>query len=206
MIFLDVGAHEGQTLEEAVRYDFDRIFAFEPMMPQYLELARKFGDRAECVNVGLGDATERRPVYGSNDNLEASIYPEKDDLDAGAVSECDFWEASMFLRNNIPDGVPVFVKLNCEGSEIPILRNLIASGEIHRITSILVDFDCQHIPGMEDEEARVRRRLEEEGFYDLVTSPDVVPRGHERREEGTYRYTRADEIMCWLKSHGVAER
>jgi hypothetical protein len=34
----------------------------------------------------------------------------------------------------------------------------------------------------------------------------VVPKGHERKAEGTYRYTRADEIMCWLKSHGIAER
>lgn len=35
-IFLDVGAHDGQTLAEVLKpeYRFDRVYAFEPMPAQ----------------------------------------------------------------------------------------------------------------------------------------------------------------------------
>lgn len=204
MIFVDVGAHEGQTLEEAIRYDFDRIYAFEPMPEQFARLSERFGGMAsvELINAGLDGTSGTRAVYGSNADMEASIYPNKADVDAGSVTYCNFLEASDFLAGQYR----IFLKLNCEGAEVPILDNLIDSGVINRVESVLTDFDCQHVPGMEGEEERIRLRLKDHGYFNLVTSADVVPKGHERRAEGTYRYTRRDEIMCWLKSHGVAER
>ncbi len=76
---------------------------------------------------------------------------------------------------------------------------------VARFAETLVDFDAQHVPGMEDAEAGVRERLATAGFDRLTTSAEAVPKGLERRAEGTYRYTRADEIMCWLKANGEAE-
>lgn len=204
MIFVDVGAHEGQTLEEAVRYDFECLYAFEPMPAQFARLSERFGGMAsvELINAGLSGENGTKAVYGSNGDLEASVFPDKADVDPSAVTYCEFIAASDFLG----DKDRVYLKLNCEGAEIQILDDLIDNDLISRVESVLVDFDCQHVPGMEDEEARIRRKLDGAGFYGLLTSADVVPKGRERRAEGTYRYTRRDEIMCWLKSQGVAER
>lgn len=206
MIFIDVGAHDGQTIEEALRYDFSRLYALEPMAAQFANLAR-FGDpRLRLMAAGLADTSGKRPLYGSNDEMEASLYPENENVDSSIVNECMFVEASEFFAENIGPFETTFVKLNCEGAEIEILDNLLDSGEIKKVTSLLVDFDAQHVPGMEDAELKVRKRLLDAGFDRLTTSEEAVPKGHERRLEGTYRYSRADEVMCWLKSHGVAER
>lgn len=206
-VFVDVGAHDGQTIAEALRYDFTRLYALEPMPAQFAHLASRFGDpRLRLLCAGLAERGGRRPMYGSNDALEASLYPDNENVDADIVTECTFIEASEFFADNIGEDEETFVKVNCEGAEIEILANLIASGEIGKATSLLVDFDAHHVSGMEDAEEEIRERLAEIGFDRLVTSADVVPRGLERRTEGTYRYSRADEIMCWLKSHGVAEQ
>jgi FkbM family methyltransferase len=187
-IFLDVGAHDGQTLEEVVRHDFGRIHAFEPMPAQYAALTGLYGDngRVTLHNYGLAAATGWVHVYGNNAAMEASIFPGKADVDETVTARCQMVEASAFFRT-LPAGAEVVVKLNCEGAEVPILYNLCDTNEIHRATNIMVDFDVRKIPGMEGEEGRVLARMAEVGFDRYVLCEDVM-RGD----------THQDRIRAWL--------
>lgn len=161
-IFVDVGAHEGQTIEEVVKpeYGFDIIYALEPMPKQFDTLERNFlGDpRVKARNVGLGAANASVVMYGGNEQLEASIYGDKNDVDENIHTLVKMLDAEDFFRA-LPEG-EVFVNMNCEGAELPILTHLIDSGAIDRIDYLLVDFDIRKIARLADREADLRFGLD----------------------------------------------
>lgn len=173
-IFLDVGAHDGQTLAEVLKpeYRFDRVYAFEPMPAQYENLVVRFTPRSEppelvLCEYGLANSTGSLPIFGTNDEMEASLYAGKADVDRRVVTICAFVQASAWFRATLPpaeDGATVVVKLNCEGAECEILDDLIDSGEIWKITTAAVDFDVRKIPGMEYREGEIVDRLRAIGF------------------------------------------
>ena len=151
-VFLDVGGHDGQTLEEVMRpvYAFDQIYCFEPMPLQFANLTRRFSEVMKCpklllCNYGILDTNGNLPVYGTNSNMGASIYDTKIDIEKGVVTECRFVRASDFFRENVKDGDFVLMKLNCEGSECRIINDLIESKEIWKVTGVMVDFDVRKI-------------------------------------------------------------
>lgn len=190
MIFLDVGSHAGQTLQEVLRpeYHFDTVYAFEPMLTQYKHLIDTFGDpRLVACNYGLLDRTSTLPVYGSNDDMEASVYAEKRDVNADIVTQCEFVEAATFFAENVHG--PAIMKLNCEGSEVLILRNLLDSGELWKLDNVLIDFDVRKVPGQEGAEADILERLGSAGFTKFSLA-DVVMKGE----------THQDRIRNWLHS------
>lgn len=161
-IFVDVGTHEGQTLEEVVKpeYDFDLIFGLEPMPREYRVARRAFlGDpRVKVLNVGLGAATGALVMYGTNDQLEASLFREKNDVNTSAQTAVDIMDARGFFEG-LPEGT-VFVNMNCEGAELPILTRLLDSGSIKRINYLLVDFDIRKIPHLASQEEDLRSGLD----------------------------------------------
>ncbi len=191
-IFLDVGSHDGQTLEEVVRprHGFDLIHAFEPSPGQYDTLTALYGDAPRVVlhNYGLSDATGVVQLFGDNLAMEASIFAAKNDVDERRAEWVQMVEASTFFRT-LPTGATVVVKLNCEGAEVPILLNLADTGAVHRASNIMVDFDVRKIPGMEGEEQRVLARLAEVGFTRYVLCEQVM-RGA----------THQDRIRAWLNT------
>ena len=192
MIFLDIGSHNGQTLEEVTdpKYGFADIIAFEPMPVQFAQLEERFGGNRTVTlcNYGLSDQTAMLSVYGSNAICEASVYPTKADVDQSQVTECRFVEASTFFRAELPvEGETVIVKMNCEGSEVPILNNLIDSGEIWKITAMTFDLDIRRVAGHEHEADALLERLAGIGFDRFQVSGEAFI-------EGTHR----EKIADWL--------
>ena len=64
-IFLDVGAHEGSSLN-AVRdpkYGFGRIYCFEPASGCWPALESVVGNRVTICRFGLWNATREHPLY-----------------------------------------------------------------------------------------------------------------------------------------------
>jgi FkbM family methyltransferase len=201
LIFLDVGAHVGQTVEEVVkpRYGFDQIYAFEPMPVQFRYLSDRFEDdaRVEPRNFGLSDASGVVNLYGSNREMEASIYAEKNDADEHVVTECRMLEASEFI-DTLPDDATIIMKLNCEGAEIPILNNLVNTGRIHRLHNVMIDFDIRKVAGQEHLEKATLKRFGAVGFSRFALCDNVM-RGN----------THQDRIATWLDTLGpivLAER
>ena len=149
MIFLDVGAHNGQTLEEVTKpkWPFRHVYAFEPMHREYEAITRFHSPSCTVLNYGLADFTGTAPIYGSNDHCEASMFPEKVDVDNSVETICRFVRATHFMQT-MPDE-PIIMKMNCEGAEIAILNDLLDSHRIDRISHLTVDFDIRRVPGKE---------------------------------------------------------
>jgi len=198
IVFLDIGAHRGQTLWEVLQpyYAFDRIYAFEPMYKHYNILDHNHGDvdHLEILNFGLADCTKRMSLWGTNRRGAASIYADKPNVDINFEVVCDFVEASLFFRTHLSLADINIVKINCEGAEIPILDNLIDSGEIWKISSASICWDSSKIPGMEGEEERVRQRLADIKFDRHELPPGTTclkGKTHQRR------------IKYWLRKTGL---
>ena len=162
-IFLDVGAHDGETLDVALdpKWGFDRIDSFEPASTR-LKTLRKFRHKRLAIHdFGLSSQTKNTTLYGAG-LLGGSIYSEKNYLDAKATSykeEIKLQSASEWLIKNTSASDEIFLKLNCEGSEADILENLIVEKLIFRVKSIYVDFDIRKVPGQAHRQKEIEDKL-----------------------------------------------
>lgn len=168
-VFLDVGGSTGQTLEEVVkpRYKFRTIYSFEPMPTEFDILVRDYNSNQRVVlcDYGLNDVTAEMDMYGDNSFLGASNIPNHFSEDQSIVTRCSFIEASSFFRRHLTFNDVVVMKLNCEGGEVAILNNLIDSGEIWKLTNVMIDFDIRRaFDGLEYLEIATLQRLSEIGF------------------------------------------
>lgn len=172
-VFIDVGANIGQTLEEATKpeWGFEKWWAFEPMPREFRTLSALYGSRPgmNLRRAGLASETGRLKVYGTNDKIEASIYPDKNDVDESVFTECRMLGAAEFFSKFIAADDVNVMKLNCEGAEVPILDDLADSGEIHKLDRVMIDFDIRKVPGREPEADRILGKLRAVGFsaFDL---------------------------------------
>lgn len=162
-IFIDVGAHYGETLAAALDpvWGFDRVICLEPSSACYRVLKRIKDSRVTVDIVALSNRTGTATLYGTG-LLGGSLYAEKRQLtDEIKTETINLVQASEWLRF-LPDG-EIYLKMNCEGSEVDILDDLLDTGAISRITSIFVDFDIRKVSGQAGRQAVVERRLTEAG-------------------------------------------
>jgi FkbM family methyltransferase len=165
-VFLDIGAHEGQSLQQALECGMSHVYAFEPMPREFDLLTDRFGGdpRVTLFNYGLSDATGEREVFGTNDTFEASVYRTSWVPADAPTTVCDFVRATEWFDEHLTDSGPVFAKLNCEGSEVDILSDLERSGRIWKLAAVLVAFDIALVAGQGHREHAIRNRLGHIGF------------------------------------------
>jgi len=173
-VFLDVGAHHGQTTELILqrRFKMDRIIGFEPSPLCHPILHNKFGQdtRVTVVEHGLWSSTCEMVLFneGSQGGTVHSDYqttcnPEKRE------TKCQFVKASDWFKENVSAEDEVFLKLNCEGSECEIIIDLIESGEYDKVKATLIDFDVRKSPSQRHKEQQLRQILEEKGITNVHT-------------------------------------
>jgi FkbM family methyltransferase len=200
VVMLDVGARNGESLGEFVRWPFDVIHAFEPMPAQFANIVRDHTDpRIEAHNFGLSDVTALRSVYGSDERGEASVFQAKVDIHDDTSTECQFVKASEFFAELDPLDT-IYMKLNCEGSEIAILNDLIGSGQIERVAAFRVEFDISRVPGHELEADLLLERLDAIGYdrYTIGSNARITPQGlvDDVPQVGSHH----DRLHAWLES------
>jgi FkbM family methyltransferase len=173
-VFIDVGSNRGQTLSAIFepahgfdrtfcRYEFDRIYCFEPVAELHHELAEKFRDpRITFYAFGLWKETCERPLF-SPGTQSGSIFADKVNVDPRHSTVCKFVQASDWFREHLTDADEVYVKLNCEGCEADIIEDLLDSNEYRKIVSLGVAFDVRKIPSQRHREEEIKRRLKECG-------------------------------------------
>jgi FkbM family methyltransferase len=187
-VFLDVGAHRGESLAAALDHEFrfDRIFCFEPVKYLWGFLEAFVDPRIKIQHFGLWNKSCSIPIFQPG-TKGAGIW-KKDNGRTDDTEVCKLRRASDWIRGNIAKDDIVFLKLNCEGAECDILDDLLDSGEFEKISFVMVDFDVRKIESKRHREAEVRARLVRFGFPRVAFSGDVM-RGE----------THQERIKNWLR-------
>lgn len=142
MIFIEIGAHHGQSLEVALnpKYGFDRFILFEPSESALKKLEFFKDSRVEIFKFGLGENDTVTKLYNSG-AVSATLFQEKfKNQKKIPVELIQMRQSAKTLSPYLRD-TKVFIRINCEGSEVKILKNLLEYKLLNRRHSILVDFD-----------------------------------------------------------------
>lgn len=171
-VFLDVGAHHGQTIELLLqpRFKVDYIIGFDPSPICNDILYRKFGNnpKVRLVDAGLWSETCEMDLYneGSQGGTVHEDYQTTCDPEP-RITHCKFVKASDWFVEHVSPDDEVFLKLNCEGSECVIITDLLDSGEYGKIKAVLIDFDVRKSPTAKPQEDELRERLRTAGINNL---------------------------------------
>lgn len=160
-IFLDVGAHKGETAQIALEdaYGFDKIYCFEPVAESCKKIRSLRSKKIEVNEFGLWNKTQEIELYSppGKDFHSASVYKER--FQNSVKQKVKMVRSSEWFSQNINKHDEVFLKLNCEGSEYVILADLIASNEIKKIDVLMVDFDVRKIPSQKHLMEEMKNKL-----------------------------------------------
>lgn len=191
-VFLDVGAHTGQTLTAAQRWEFDRIVCFEPVAENCTFL-RELADKRTIIEpFGLWNKTAAMPVYDAG-SQGGSLW--KRPGRSTKNEKCHFVRASDWLRENIAVRDQVWMKVNAEGAEIDILNDLLDTNTFSFVDFLEVMWDAHKIPAVANGLAKVQVRLSEFPAPRVISSKLVPP-----------AKTHVARIDNWLTMTGAVER
>jgi FkbM family methyltransferase len=176
-IFVDVGAHYGETLHVALNpsWGFGAIHVVEPVKV-CCENLRKFKDRRIKVHpVALSDRDGSANIYGAG-LLGGSLFSDKKQIALSieniSSEVVELQSATRWFDENIPLDAQVFLKLNCEGGEAAILMDLIKSGKIARVNEVYIDFDIRKVPSLSLMQEDIERQLRESNVSYQKCDPD----------------------------------
>lgn len=161
-IFLDVGAHDGETLQVVrdPKWGFERIVCFEPAPACWPKLEANADSRVELHRFGLWKEDAVIPLYNPG-AVGASMSGDKDKVTE--MIPCDFRDAALWFANNLIEGDEVYAKFNVEGAEADIINRLVSAGELQKIDHLLVHFDVRKVPTLRDREPLMRSQLDSAG-------------------------------------------
>lgn len=184
-VFLDIGAHTGETLAEVIRpqYGFDRIIAFEPSshcVPA-LEALASTDPRIEICRFGLGDGSEVLALHGSGLDSASTLVDagvgsggDQGGVDGGKSEIVRLEDASDWVRAHLQLDDLIVAKINCEGGEVAILRSWIRSALIARFYSVMITFDIRNFPALRHQEGELRAELRRLGHANTCFADDVM--------------------------------
>jgi FkbM family methyltransferase len=194
-VFLDVGAHEGETVD-AVRdpkFGFERIYCFEPASTCWPALESIRDARVTVCRFGLWNETTEHELYDPG-SVGATIFRDKFSVPRTAAP-ASFVRATDWFRENLATGDDVYVKLNCEGAEVDIVEDLLDSGELARVRAVMIDPDVRKIASQAHRERELRERLAASRLTNYAMEADVM-----------IGATHRDRIHHWLRTVGAEER
>jgi FkbM family methyltransferase len=195
-ILLDVGAHTGQTTRAALDpvYAFDRIVSFEPAPQCWPEIEAIDDPRVELCGFGLWRETCDRELHDPGSQA-ASIFDDfESEEHTSQTTTIHLVRARDWLADNVSEGDVVFMKLNCEGSEVDIVEDLLDAGELRKIYNAMITFDVRKSSSLRGRELPLRRRLSNDRYDNVAYAEDVM-RGA----------THAARIRHWLDLVGARE-
>lgn len=159
-VFLDVGAHVGETLYVAreTRWGFDRIVCFEPAPSCWPRLEALADKRVELCRFGLWK-TDDTIVLNNPGQVGASISADKDQVLETVA--CEFRDAARWFEEHVSRADEVFAKINIEGAEADVIDRLASGFQLDKIDHLLLHFDVRKIPSLRDREPAMRLHLAE---------------------------------------------
>ena len=199
-IFLDVGAHLGETVQEATRprWQFDHVFAFEPVA-RNVEVLRTITSRnLTVVDAGWWKQDALMDVHDPGD-IGASVHAAK--ARTATVEQCHFLDAADWMAVHTRADDEIWLKLNCEGAECDIIDALDAAGLLDRISHLLVHFDVEKIPGMAPRAEQARATLRRNRVEFLEADQIMYGRSHQAKTANWIRWTRGNTLRRFVCRH-----
>jgi FkbM family methyltransferase len=194
-IFLDVGAHNGETVD-AVRdpkYGFDRIYCFEPARASWPALEAVRDERVSVCRFGLWNRTMDHALYDGG-SAGASLFADKFKTPRPEET-AQFVRASDWFREHLHDTDEVYLKLNCEGAECDIVEDLLLSGQFARVRSAMIDPDVRKISSLAFREREMQERLAASGLRNYFMQEHVmVGPSHRARIQNWLRIAGAEQV------------
>lgn len=162
-IFLDIGAHTGETLKVVTdpRWGFEKIFSFEPAPACWPALEELSTPVVELCRFGLWDKDASLPLHNAG-AVGASMSADKER--EGEAVDCEFRDAAAWLREHVREEDDVYAKINVEGAEAELVARLHETGTLSLIDHLLIHFDVRKVPSKRHLEAEIRQQLTEAGI------------------------------------------
>jgi FkbM family methyltransferase len=160
-VFIDVGGYKGHSVLAALDplFGFSRIFCFEPATTCIGQIARIRDPRLVIVKAGLSNRTGKSLLYNPG-TLAASLFADAPIYGGETGSEAvDVIAAGEFFRTFLRADDQVFMKLNCEGSELDVLESILDEQVSTIISNVLIDLDALKIPSQCDRAGGVMKRV-----------------------------------------------
>ncbi|MCP9826040.1 FkbM family methyltransferase [Synechococcus sp. EJ6-Ellesmere] len=167
-ILIDEGGFNGTATLAALDpiFEFDKIFTIEPSARLVSKIKNKISDpRVTVLKCALSNKTATSSFFNSG-NPGGSVYqqaPAFGSEGVGNQSIVQLVDASLFVDIFINNNDLVFMKLNCEGSEVDILESLLLSGKISRIKNMLIDLDALKIESEVDRALKIMASVRQSG-------------------------------------------
>ncbi len=159
-VFIDVGAHRGQSLEAAKELDFGKIFCFEPVSVCWPDLDRLADKRVRIQKFGLWNKNARVPLIDPGTKGASMWVKDKRPKDRPIVTQlCEFRRASTWFSEFIAPKWKVYLKINCEGCEADILDDLLDSDEFDKVAFLMIDYDAHKSAEIKHREVEIASRL-----------------------------------------------
>jgi len=149
-IFIDVGGYEGDASLAALdpAFSFDKIYCFEPVKKCAGHIQNRIPDaRVEVIHAALADFEGEASLFGPG-TVAGSMFSDHQHVDNSRTETCRVIRATDFIKPFTDDNAEVYVKLNCEGAEVPIVHDLLMSGTFAKLKSVLLDLDARKIPSL----------------------------------------------------------
>lgn len=139
---LDIGANVGATaLLFRLQYPRCPLYAFEPAPSTFAYLAENVAalDHAQALNVGLFDRDAETRLYTGDVSITNSMGVSA--LNGGDRYEnVRVWRASRALDELGIDRITL-IKMDTEGSEVPILRDL--EDRLDRVSALFIEYHSE---------------------------------------------------------------
>ncbi|MHA2018422.1 MAG: FkbM family methyltransferase [Promethearchaeota archaeon] len=200
-IFLDIGAWQGDTIEIALDYDFDVIYAFEPSISNCKIIKEKIKDDRLILNeVGLYHKNKIMDLHHAG-SIGASIFSGKkfdkyNKKKFPDTDQCTFIKASTWFNENISKEDYVIVKMNVEGAEISILNNLLITKEYDKINHMLISFDIGKVQGKGHLRLELQKQLKELEITNFIPMDEIKKVG---KNEKSYPKMMRKILECYFE-------
>ncbi|MEM6477249.1 MAG: FkbM family methyltransferase, partial [Pseudomonadota bacterium] len=146
--FLDIGANQGLfSLIAGQNAACQSIVALEPVPDTHQRLSANLelnglSDRATALNFGLSEKAETRTITLSKAHSGMATLGTHADQFRAENSEIMVKLATMTeVMQHLPEGLPIFVKIDVEGHEEVVIRQLLGSSVARRIMAIFYEQD-----------------------------------------------------------------
>lgn len=148
-VFLDVGGHRGESSSAAARFDFDVIHIFEPS-PRTRELLGDIDPRVQVHQFGLWREDTTGELFHGNGTQSSSLYSDKRNVEATSSDRVPLRKASAWVKENLSPDDTIILKVNVEGAEVEIFRDLEEGGVIDWIDVAVVYPDYRKVESLKD--------------------------------------------------------